>query len=124
MSLHEEYEKFVASRCKKGGDINLSVAERHILHMLLGLSGEVGELVDALKKSIIYNKVLDTNNVIEELGDIEFYLAGLRNGLRKAGYDIPDANMILARNMSKLTRRYPEGYTDQAAQARADKQAR
>ena len=121
MSVLDEYEKFVDRRCKKGAEIVLSVAERHVMHMVLGLAGEVGELVDAIKKSLIYSKTMDVDNVIEELGDIEFYLAGLRNGLRKCGHEVPSVENIVARNMAKLIRRYPDGYTNEAAQQRADK---
>ena len=49
--------------------------------MVVGVSGEAGELLDAVKKAVIYRKPLDLENVIEELGDLEFYMEGLRQGL-------------------------------------------
>ena len=55
-------------------------------------------------------------HVIEELGDMLFYTVSLMNFLQ-----IP-LNQVLAANMAKLAKRYPTGYTDQAAQARADKE--
>ena len=45
----------------------------HAVHMGIGIFGEVGELVDAIKKAAVYNKPMDNENVLEELGDIEFY---------------------------------------------------
>ena len=48
----------------------------HSLHMKLGSAGEAGELLDALKKNLIYGKELDTANVVEELGDSLFYAVG------------------------------------------------
>lgn len=88
----------------------------HLIHMVLGISGEAGELLDAIKKSVIYNKPLDVVNVIEELGDIEFYLEGLRQRIGITREQTIDANI------AKLAKRY-EGfkYSDGAAQARADK---
>ena len=81
----------------------------------MGVSGEAGELLDAIKKFAIYNKTLDIDNVVEELGDIEFYLAMIRRtlGIHR--------EVTLRHNITKLLKRYPAGYTDMAAQLRADK---
>lgn len=84
-------------------------------HMVMGIAGESGELVDAVKKHTIYNKPLDLDNVIEEMGDLEFYLEGLRQILGLSREE------ILAYNIKKLTKRYQDGYSDKAAQERADK---
>lgn len=114
-----DYSKFVESRKKSGHEIlgSLSPSECDMLHMLMGLAGEVGELVDACKKAVIYRKPLDLVNVKEELGDIEFYLEGFRQILGL------DRDRILVDNMRKLSRRYAEGYSDEQAAARADKHA-
>jgi NTP pyrophosphatase (non-canonical NTP hydrolase) len=87
--------------------------------MLLGLTGEVGELVDVFKRCLIYNQELDIDNALEELGDLEFYLAGLRNGLLMCGGQTRD--QILEQNVAKLSTRYPDGYSNKAAADRADK---
>jgi len=113
------YEEFVAKRCKPGGDIELNSGERHLMHMLLGLTGEVGELVDCAKKSLIYNQPFDADNFCEELGDIEFYLAGIRNWFIQRGGPFREA--ILAHNVAKLSRRYPDGYSNENAAERMDK---
>ena len=49
----------------------------HINHMGLGIVGEMGEIVDALKKSHIYGKQLDQVNIVEEVGDVAWYVAGV-----------------------------------------------
>lgn len=87
-------------------------------HMATGISGEAGELIDAIKKYVAYNKDLDRNNVIEELGDLEFYMEGLRQLINVSRAE------VLEKNFSKLNVRY-QGmkYSDTAAQARADKPA-
>lgn len=91
--------------------------DAHLMHMAIGISGEAGELLDAIKKKVIYRKPLDLVNVIEELGDLEFYLEGIRQGLSITREDCLEANI------EKLRKRY-EGfqYTDKKAQDRADKQ--
>src|SRR5436309_15555689 len=110
----------VKTLAKPGQDIidSLTPEKAHLWHMATGVSGESGELEDAIKKHVIYNKPADRANVVEELGDIEFYIEGIRQGLGITREE------TIAANIEKLGKRY-EGmkYTDQAAQARADKVA-
>ena len=85
--------------------------------MGVGVASEAGELLDALKKAIIYQRPLDRQNVVEEIGDIRFYLAGLMNEL-----GITEMDILEACN-AKLAKRYASGgYSDQQAQDRADKE--
>lgn len=46
-----------------------------LLHSAIGIATESGELLDALKKRMFYNKALDHTNVVEELGDLLWYVA-------------------------------------------------
>ncbi len=113
-----DHADLVSSLKKTGMDINarLTPADCDLIHMMMGLSGEVGELMGAIKKHVIYRKPLDLANVIEELGDIEWYMQGLRVAL-----DL-DRTSILQYNIDKLNKRYGLGqYSDQQAQERADK---
>lgn len=88
-----------------------------LIHAVLGITGEAGELLDAVKKHSIYNKPLDRENVIEELGDLEFYMEQLRQRLDITREQTLDANI------AKLGVRYAGlKYSDEAAQQRADKQ--
>lgn len=105
------YEQFVTNLVKARGSLG-SDAE----HMVIGIAGEVGEVADCIKKFTIYNKPLDRNNLIEELGDIEFYLAGIRQLFNIS------RTQTLRSNIEKLKIRYADGYSDKAAQDRADKQ--
>jgi NTP pyrophosphatase (non-canonical NTP hydrolase) len=86
-----------------------------LLHAALGIGGEAGEIVDAIKKHWVTGKPLDRENLVEEIGDVMFYMQALCNQL---GITMTDA--VIA-NMDKLNKRYPEGYSDAAAIARADK---
>jgi NTP pyrophosphatase (non-canonical NTP hydrolase) len=115
-TAHQELVKTLA---KPGANIlmDLTPAKCHLLHMVIGISGESGEVLDAVKKFIIYNRPLDLKNVIEELGDIEFYMEGLRSGLGIS------REQTLEANIDKLRERYEVlQYSDRAAQERADKQ--
>lgn len=87
-----------------------------MVHASMGIAGEAGEVVDAVKKTWIYGKPLDTENILEECGDLLFYIQAL---LTENGFTMDDA---IAHNIAKLARRYPQGYTDQAAITRADKE--
>jgi hypothetical protein len=46
-----------------------------LAHAAIGICTEVGELQDALKKELIYGKPIDPVNVLEECGDVLWYLA-------------------------------------------------
>lgn len=113
------FEEMVTGLAKPGAKIaaEITADDAHLMHMAIGVSGEAGELLDAIKKRVIYRKDLDRENVLEELGDLEFYMEGLRQGL-----GITREECLLA-NMAKLGKRYQDHtYSDESAQARADKQ--
>ena len=114
-----KHNEMVKGLVKSGHTIaaELTGDDAHLVHMAVGISGEAGELLDAIKKKAIYRKELDRENVIEELGDLEFYMEGLRQGLGITREECLDANI------AKLGKRY-EGlrYSDKAAHERADKQ--
>lgn len=114
-----EFSEMVSALAKSGDDISneMNAVKAHLLHMAVGIAGEAGELLDAVKKSVIYNKPLDVANVIEELGDLEFYMEGLRQGVALTREETIQANI------SKLGVRYMGfKYTDESAQKRADKE--
>ena len=85
------------------------------LHAAVGIAGESGELIDAIKKTWIYEKELDRENVLEECGDLLFYVTAM---LINSGFTISQA---MDHNVVKLAKRYPDGYTDQHARERKDK---
>ena len=113
-----DYRAFVRQLCKPGAEIRseLTPTDCHRLHMAIGVSGEAGELLDAIKKAVIYRRPLDVDNVREEAGDILFYLTGL---LDSVSVDLQD---VIAENMDKLRLRYTaHSYSNKAAIDRADK---
>lgn len=84
-------------------------------HALEGLSSEVGEIADTVKKYKRYGQSLDRDNLREECGDLLYYAAMLMDA---CGDSLSLAAMD---NVAKLKRRYPDGYTDAHAALRADK---
>lgn len=115
----DEHKQMVKALVKPGEEIVATITplDAHTLHMAVGISGEAGELLDAVKKATIYKKPLDIENVIEELGDLEFYMEGLRDGLGISRED------TLRHNIAKLNKRYSAGkYSNQQAQERIDKE--
>lgn len=117
MTISNDHGNLVLALAKPGHTIaaELMPADCHLIHMAIGISGESGELLDAIKKAVIYRKPLDRANVVEELGDLEFYMEGLRQGLGITREEVLEANI------TKLRKRYGERYSDIAAQVRADK---
>ena len=114
---YQTHREFVRNLCKPGSVIaeELTPEDCHRLHMAVGISGEAGELLDAVKKATIYRKPLDIPNIVEECGDLLFYIAGMLDSI---GVDIESA---MAANTSKLSIRYGKSYSDAAAIQRADK---
>lgn len=80
-----------------------------LLHGVIGLCTEIGELQDQVKRYIFYGKSLDVVNVEEELGDFCWYIAIICNSLNL------DWNVILNKNIDKLKARYPDKFTEDKA---------
>jgi NTP pyrophosphatase (non-canonical NTP hydrolase) len=88
---------------------NQLVSMGSVLNACLGLSGEVGELNDLVKKYVFHNKPMDEVHLKREIGDICWYIALMCDA---CGYDLGD---IMQMNIDKLKARYPEGFdTDKA----------
>jgi NTP pyrophosphatase (non-canonical NTP hydrolase) len=109
------YDVFVAGLFKNA--IGDRAATMNRLHAAVGIIGEAGELLDAVKKEWIYNKPLDHTNVLEELGDLRFYMQAM---MTHCGITEQE---VLQYNADKLAKRYVGlKYSDHAAIERADKQ--
>jgi len=53
---------------------SLGSDEENLLHMVMGIITEMGELIDAFKKNLAYKKELDLVNIQEEISDATWYL--------------------------------------------------
>ena len=116
--LLTQFEKMTLALAKDGFVIKQEITpeQANLLHMTVGVSGESGELLDAIKKHVIYQKPLDVENVKEELGDLLFYMSNL---MQSVGLSFEE---VLQHNVDKLSVRYSSGkYSNAQAQERADK---
>lgn len=75
----------------------------------LTIAGESGELSNKIKKILYHDHPVDPAQIIEELGDILWYLARAADLL---GYDLAE---IAQYNLDKLARRYPQGFSSEAS---------
>lgn len=75
-----------------------------VLNACLGLSGEVGEFNDMIKKWIFHEKDLDVNELEKELGDVIWYVAMCCDVF---GWDMSE---VMEKNIEKLKKRYPDGF--------------
>lgn len=71
---------------------------------VLGLCGETGECADILKKYLHQGHEFEHEKMLEELGDVLWYVAELAFGL---GVTLEE---VAERNIEKLKRRYPQGF--------------
>lgn len=104
---HEAGEKILASM-QAGNNTG------EILNASLGLSGEVGELNDLLKKWIFHEKNIDREHIKKEIGDIMWYIALMAEAF---GFEL---DSIMITNIEKLESRYPEGFDTERANNRKE----
>ncbi|WP_312372705.1 nucleoside triphosphate pyrophosphohydrolase family protein [Lachnoclostridium sp.] len=85
-----------------------------VFNACLGLSGEVGEINDLIKKAVYHGHELDEMEMLKELGDVMWYVAMMADALGVSMQFIADINI------NKLMKRYPEGFSEHASINRAE----
>lgn len=119
-AIYNKVDSEVASWSQLGvkhyENLKLTSDQAELLHAAIGIAGEAGELLDAVRKHVFDGQPLDRENVIEELGDLCFYLEAACQAIGVSRVEIE------IYNMTKLSKRYEGGYSDQQAQERKDKQ--
>lgn len=85
-----------------------------ILNACLGLSGEVGEFNDMIKKWVFHEKGFDIIHAKKELGDVMWHIALMCESF---GWDLDE---IMQMNVDKLKARYPQGFDVDKANHRKD----
>lgn len=83
---------------------------------VLGLSGESGECADLVKKHLFQGHELDTEKLVNELGDVAWYLAVTAEAI---GLDL---ETVLQMNVDKLRKRYPDGFSAERSIHREEEQ--
>lgn len=81
-----------------------SQPDDHILNGVMGLNGEAGECIDLVKKWRFQGHPLDARKLMDELGDVLWYVAITASGL---SYGLDE---IMQHNIDKLRLRYPDGF--------------
>nr|DAG21149.1 MAG TPA: hypothetical protein [Caudoviricetes sp.] len=70
-----------------------------LVNAALGLTGEAGEVADIIKKHLYQGHDLYPSEVIEELGDVLWYVTLMA-----------DLGFVMQQNITKLKARYPDGF--------------
>lgn len=111
-----DYQQQAARTLINGPDALYTDHEIMLVWNALGLAGEAGEVADSVKKMVFHQHGINRDELIKELGDVLWYAAALCTKL-----DVP-LSEVMERNIEKLKRRYPEGYSSADSQARTDVQ--
>ena len=71
-SIPPAYQRMVGSLVKPANDILASLTPERVnlIHMAVGVCGEVAELIEGVRRG-------DVTNIAEETGDVIFYLVGI-----------------------------------------------
>ena len=85
-----------------------------LINGVMGLCGEAGEAIDIVKKHLAQGHDLDREALIKKLGDVAWYLAETAYAL-----DV-SLEEVCSRNIDKLRRRFPEGFSKENSIHRED----
>lgn len=124
MSKHDP-EQYIKDCLVTASGLNIEAIQNRIsdpatldlLHAVIGMATEAGELLDMLKKHIWYGKPLDLVNVEEEMGDSNWYQSLGIHAMRLKQY-YTTWEQIQKKNIAKLKVRYGDKFTEKAAQER------
>ena len=103
------YGKEMPGMGSEHGFVPAAHVDPQVYHAILGIATEGGELVEAMAKSLFDGVVLDTTNIKEELGDLEWFEALLRTRTGLTAEEVRTANI------AKLEARYAKKKFDAEA---------
>ena len=104
-----EYQKLAMTT------LNPDLSKKDVLiNGVMGLCGESGEAIDIVKKWLAQGHALDKEKLAKELGDICWYVAETATALDLSLED------IMAANIEKLRKRYPEGFDADRSRNRSE----
>lgn len=108
------YQQLAARTRKERKAADLSDFDTNFLYAALGLATESAELLEKVKKIIFHGHAWNRQEILSEVGDVQWYVAELCTVLDE------DLEHVQARNINKLRARYPDGYSDADSRARVD----
>ncbi len=101
------------SQAKAGEKLATAIARNdkamRLMHAACGMSAESGEVQGFIQKWLWYGQQLDIPNIILEIGDLLWYTSLACRALDTS------IEEVMAKNIAKLSARYPEKYTDHLA---------
>ncbi|MBT7241515.1 MAG: nucleoside triphosphate pyrophosphohydrolase family protein [Candidatus Diapherotrites archaeon] len=106
----KKYQDFVNSITRDSYDDD----EKKISNFGLGIAGEAGDVASCIKKTI-FHKNEQIEGVKENLGDTLWYIAAICNHY---GWSLEE---VFEGNISKLSKRYPNGFSFKAAKRKGEK---
>lgn len=107
LSTTSEQSKAIGEFTEVIANLNDQVNVPLLLTASIGMASETGEFSEILKKIVFQGKPFNEDeryHMKRELGDILWYLSNAATAL---GYDLED---IIAENILKLEKRYPNGF--------------
>lgn len=84
---------------------NTTIGIGGLLTATMGMVGESAETLDHIKKVLEQGHEVNQDKLIEESGDVLWYIAKLA---RNCGVTLED---VARRNIDKLRKRYPDGFS-------------
>jgi NTP pyrophosphatase (non-canonical NTP hydrolase) len=90
---------------RTAGDQDGIMPNGRAIYSAFGLSGESGEVADIHKKWLFHGHPYDRDELLKELGDVQWYLA-----VNASSHGITLAE-LMEHNIAKLKKRYPEGFS-------------
>ena len=111
--LHRFLDNIRRCNCDK-----IHMVPSAFMHAIIGMGDEMGELMEILKRALYYGDKIDDDHLIEEYGDIMFYI--MLDCMRISEGDtiltpIGIFEQILNNNIHKLKQRYPQGFSEEKA---------
>lgn len=93
---------------KAARTLNNDLTDEEVLgNMALGIVCEGGEVGDMIKKHLYQGHDLNVNDIKDELGDVMWYVANLCTACDLKLED------VLQHNVDKLTKRFPDGFSEE-----------
>lgn len=94
---------------KAGPEAGLGFPTADMIHSAMGIFTEAAEFLAAVYESCFQGRPFDATNAIEELGDLEWYMAVMRRRLRVS------QEQVQRTNIAKLKIRYPGKFASAGA---------
>lgn len=86
--------------------------EEILINGVLGMNGESGEVADELKKFLFHGHKFNKGKLVEEIGDVLWYISTTLYGL---GISLEEC---AEKNINKLKKRYPDGFDSSQSEKR------